>query len=96
MQMACTCARAGGSILGVNNRNPLLANGTALANQNDDKGIDGIDCSNITVKEMLFGNLYVRATGGADACLSYKKSVLKELRVPPGSHENTRGTAGLC
>ena len=65
---------ASGTIGGYNG-NPSLANGiiestangTALANQNDDKGIDGIDCSNIMVKGILFRNLYVRTAGGTDA-----------------------------
>lgn len=41
------------------------ANGTGLANSNDDKGIACIDCSNVTVQGIVFRNLYVH-TGGID------------------------------
>jgi hypothetical protein len=62
-------------IIGGHGGNPSLANGiiectangTGLANANDDKGVICHDCSNITVKGILFQNLYVRTAGGTDA-----------------------------
>jgi hypothetical protein len=62
-------------IIGGHGGNPALANGiiesiangTGLATTNDDKGVSCHDCSNVTVKGLLFRNLYVRTAGGTDA-----------------------------